>query len=352
MKKRLFSLLLLCAISLLSVGVLAGCNDSASVADVCASYENLAKVLEANKEDIIKTPQKNTRNYYQINYGSVVNGLVDRGDEAYVDLKDYYNSIFSFAMSYIDENIEVITNYKDNPNEMGKETRATLASLKKSIDEFAESVPTFVTARNRLETVFETSMSEDAESANLRAFKREYANFVDKSVQFSLNLSNAVETDESFGSVNSVKLNKNYILNKILRAYNELYINNIAHFNFEGSRDSDGVTKGRIEDVLKNLQTSMDEYASIMELESLKVLGEDELEELKSMMAKFATEIDVYVDAVEILNLKELCIDNENDMAKYLQTNSRAEVALERIESFVNTSLGDFLTYLEDAVRR
>ena len=65
MKKRLFSLLLLCAISLLSVGVLAGCNDSASVADVCASYENLAKVLEANKEDIIKTKQKRRTEIYE-----------------------------------------------------------------------------------------------------------------------------------------------------------------------------------------------------------------------------------------------------------------------------------------------
>ena len=97
----------------------------------------------------------------------------------------------------------------------------------------------------------------------------------------------------------------------------------------------------------------MNEYSSIMLLNdsALKELTSEELVALKDMMNKFLTEIDVYIEALDTLNVRELCVDYKNEMDEYLTHNDRAEICLERVENFVNVSLPNFLDYLDDAVR-
>ncbi len=353
MKKKIISILSLLVISVACVATLAGCGSSTKVEDVKVSYDAMVETLVAYESVLNKGDEntyRNTREYYQISYGDIVDGYIRSQDENYIELKDYYNSVFSFAMSYVDENIQVVTNLLDD--EVNSATRGTLKALKDSIDDFTESIQNFVGARNRLDVYYQnyaSTASEEEKMSRLRTFKREYVDFVDKSVQMSLNLSNSVEATGILDSVEHVRLTKNYILNKILRAYNELYILDIGTFNFKETTDTD--TKIRIENVLDKLQDLMDEYSSIMQLNPLKELSAEELDALKVMMNKFLTEIDVYVDALETLDVRSLCVDYKNDMEDYLAHNDRAEICLETVENFVNISLPSFLSYLDDAVR-
>ncbi len=355
MKKKFISILSLLVISVACVATLAGCGSSTKVENVKAFYDAMVETLVTYDSVLNKGEEntyRNTREYYQISYGDIVDGYIRSQDENYIELRDYYNSVFSFAMSYVDENIQVVTNLLDE--EVNSATRGTLEDLKDSIDDFTESIQNFVGARNRLDVYYQnyaSTASEEEKMSRLRTFKREYVDFVDKSVQMSLNLSNSVEATGILDSVEHVRLTKNYILNKILRAYNELYILDIGTFNFKETTDTD--TKIRIENVLDKLQDLMDEYSSIMQLDdlALKELSVEELDALKVMMNKFLTEIDVYVEALETLDVRSLCVDYKNDMEDYLAHNDRAEICLERVENFVNISLPSFLTYLDDAVR-
>ena len=355
MKKKFISILSLLVISVACVVTLAGCGSSTKVENVKASYDAMVETLVTYDSVLNKGEEntyRNTREYYQISYGDIVDGYIRSQNENYIELRDYYNSVFSFAMSYVDENIQVVTNLLDE--EVNSATRGTLEDLKDSIDDFTESIQNFVGARNRLDVYYQnyaSTASEEEKMSRLRTFKREYVDFVDKSVQMSLNLSNSVEATGILDSVEHVRLTKNYILNKILRAYNELYILDIGTFNFKETTDTD--TKIRIENVLDKLQDLMDEYSSIMQLDdlALKELSVEELDALKVMMNKFLTEIDVYVEALETLDVRSLCVDYKNDMEDYLAHNDRAEICLETVENFVNISLPSFLTYLDDAVR-
>ena len=355
MKKKFISILSLLVISVACVVTLAGCGSSTKVENVKASYDAMVETLVTYDSVLNKGEEntyRNTREYYQISYGDIVDGYIRSQNENYIELRDYYNSVFSFAMSYVDENIQVVTNLLDE--EVNSATRGTLEDLKDSIDDFTENIQNFVGARNRLDVYYQnyaSTASEEEKMSRLRTFKREYVDFVDKSVQMSLNLSNSVEATGILDSVEHVRLTKNYILNKILRAYNELYILDIGTFNFKETTDTD--TKIRIENVLDKLQDLMDEYSSIMQLNdlALKELSVEELDALKVMMNKFLTEIDVYVEALETLDVRSLCVDYKNDMEDYLAHNDRAEICLETVENFVNISLPSFLTYLDDAVR-
>ena len=354
MKKKIVSILSLCVISIACVVALAGCGSSTNVEDVKTSYDSMTAIMATYDRVLNKSElSRNTREYYQISYGNVVDGYIRSQQEDYLELRDYYNSVFSFAMSYVDENITVITNL--DADEVNSDTRGTLKDLKVSIDDFTESVQNFIDARDRLDVYFTNygNTAGDAEKlSRLRTFKREYVDFVDKSVQMSLNLSNSVEATGILDSVEHVGLTKNYICNKILRAYNELYILDIGTFNFNETDDTaDPTTKNRIEAVLDKLQDLMDEYSSIMQMTSYKTLTEEELDAIKEMMNKFITELDVYVEALEILDIRTLSVDYKNDMADYLLHNDRALICLERVENFVNISLPDFLTYLDEAVR-
>lgn len=352
MKKKIISILSLCVISIASVIALAGCGGGFTTVEVLESYNAMQEILLENNSVLNKTDGLNTKNYYQISYGDVVDDYIQDNDENYVDLRDYYNSVFSFAMSYVDENITVITNLKDE--ELNSETRSTLSDLKDSIDDFADSIQNFVDARNRLDIYYQNNVNvanpagESEIMSRLRAFKREYVDFVDKSVQMSLNLSNSVEATGIYEDVNNVRLIKNNICNKIIRVYNELYILDVGTFNFAEYQDTNA--KARIQELLIKLQSSMADYSSIMQLNDvvLKDLTPEELDELTEMTDKFLTEMDVYVEALDGLDIQTLGVDYNNDMEEYLNHNERALIYLERVENFINISLPDFLEYLDN----
>lgn len=359
MKKKIISILSLCVISIASVIALAGCGGGVTTADVLESYNAMQEILLENDSVLNKgdtASYRNTKNYYQISYGDVVDEYIQDYDENYVDLRDYYNSVFSFAMSYVDENITVITNLEDE--ELNSETKRTLSDLKDSIDDFSDSIQNFVDARNRLDIYYQNNVNvanpaENSEiMARLRAFKREYVDFVDKSVQMSLNLSNSVEATGIYEDVNNVRLIKNNICNKIIRVYNELYILDVGTFNFAEYQDTNA--KIRIQALLDELQNSMTDYSSIMQLNDVvlkQTLTPEELDELTEMTDKFLTEMDVYVEALDGLDIQTLGVDYNNDMEEYLNHNERALIYLERVENFINISLPDFLEYLDNMVR-
>lgn len=351
MKKKIFSILSLLVISLTCAVTLSGCGSGVGVEDVTKSYETMIETLEENSDIFNNAGALNTAEYYEISYGDVVDKYIDDGSKYYVDLKDYYNSVFSFAMSYMSENRTVITNITDE--ELNSEAKGTLSALKSSIDDFTAGIQDFVDARNRLDLLFQriedTSPSADERLTKLRDFKREYVNFVNKSVEMSLSLSNSVEATGILDDVSNVRLTKNYICNKILNVYNELYILDIGTFNFAASVDT--TTKERIQTLLDTLHDSMLDYTALMQMNNKDTLSEEELGALREMTDKFMTEIDVYVKALDSLDIRTLSVDYKNDMAEYLNHNNRAEIYLERVENFINISLPEFLNYVEDVVK-
>ena len=353
MKKKILSIFSLCLISLMCLISLAGCGSSVSAEEILTAYTAMTAKLEENSAILSKVGNRNTAEYYQISYGDVVDRYVSAGYDDYVDLQNYYNSVFSFAMSYMDENYTVITNLiEDDTNSA---TIDSLPSLKSAIEDFTEEIDNFVDARNTLDIYFKrygnsaVGNTQTEKLVRLREFKRSYVEFVNKSVEMSLALSDSVEATGILNSVLEVGLNRNYVCNKILRVYNELYIQEVGTFNFGETEDS--LTKDRLQDVLDNLYSSMSDYSSLMSLTNLKQsLSETEIAKLKEMKDIFMTELEVYIEALDILDVRSLCVDYDNDMERYLQTNSRAEICLERVEQFVSTSLPDFLTYVRTTV--
>ena len=114
-----------------------------------------------------------------------------------------------------------------------------MEDLNNKIVDFTNGIQTFVEERNSLASDFSNSSfqnlapTSEVKLARLREFKREYVKFVDKCVQLSQRLSSAVDSVGILDSleeleISNVELVKNTILNKLLPAFHNLYVNEIC----------------------------------------------------------------------------------------------------------------------------
>lgn len=339
--------IVLILISLVSIISFAGCNTD--VGTLSENIERMNQSLGAYSFIQKNNGKLNTRDYYSLSYGAVVDELVESEEENYDELYKYYNSIFSLAMSYFDENISVVTGLSDE--EMNDETRNSLNGLNQAIVDFVDELNPFVSARNQLVTYFNdySTATDVAKLSELRSFKREYATFVDKAVQISLNLSTAVQATGDLDNVENVELVKNSICNKMLTIYHKLFVMNIGTFNWAESPETP--LKTRVNAIISNLETSFNSYISLFQTNSgFKELTIEELNTVELEAEKFLTEVDDYLAAIDGLDLHDLAINNYNDLDEYLNKNANAEIYLLKIEQFVNETLPTYISRLDNSV--
>lgn len=362
-KTKTFLSVIMIAVCLLCVFTFAGCNEP-STSTILENIEAMNTALDEHDDVFNKTDsQINDVDYYSISYGSVIDGYISSGTTNYTDLENFYNTVFSLSMSYIEENYGVITNLTDE--ELNSDTRGQLEDLNNKIVDFTNSIQTFVEARNSLASDFSNSSfqnlapTSEVKLARLREFKREYVTFVDKSVQLSQRLSSAVDSVGMLDSleelgISNVELVKNTILNKLLPAFHNLYVNEIGSFNFYDTDQT--TTRTRIENVIESLKSVLnDKYIVIMKLSGAQLIDTVTVEEIKAIREEadiFYVELDDYLEALDGLDIRTLSVDYDNDLTRYMEVNDRAEIYLQKVEQFVEVTLSEFLDYLESAVTR
>ncbi len=343
MKKTKILSLALIFVCLACVVTFAGCG-GLSVKTIQDSMQSMNDKLAEYSTILVKDDDlHNTINYYQISYGEDVDGLVSKGEENYKDLK-IYNSIFSIAMSYIEENHVVITNLTDE--ETNDATKAKLNGLNESITSFTSEIGNFVEKRNSLEKFFadySDTVGEADKLVKLREFKREYANFVNKSVLVSTNLSDAVVATGVLDDLDNVLLIKNYVCNKILKVFNEFFINEMGDFNWSESDNS--ATKEEINTIIQNLETQFGVFQQIVNLkaENLKELTVEDLNAIKQEANNFMTEADNFFEALKGLDISNLATNYLNDIDEYVKDNLYAKVYLDKVSQFVEETLPSYL---------
>lgn len=359
-KTKTFLSVFMIAVCLLCVFTFAGCNEP-STSTILENIETMNETLAENSDVFTRYNSSiNSENYYSISYGSTINGYISSNTENYTDLENFYNAVFSLSMSYIDENYGVITNLTDD--ELNSDTRGQMEDLNNKIVDFTNSIQTFVDARNSLISDFSSFPSnmaptDDVKLARLREFKREYVTFVDKSVQLSERLSSAVESvglldDLQEIGMGNVELVRNTILNKLLPAFHNLYVNEIGSFNFYDTAQT--ATRTRIENVISNLETDLEQYKYILNLSDAQLsdtLTSEELATIREEAEIFYVELDDYLEALDGLDIRTLAVNYDNDLTGYLAVNDRAEIYFQKIEQFVSVSLPNFLNYLQNAIR-
>ena len=362
-KTKTFLSVIMIAVCLLCVFTFAGCNEP-STSTILENIEAMNTALSEHDDVFNKTDsQINEVDYYSISYGSVIDGYISSGTTNYTDLENFYNTVFSLSMSYIEENYGVITNLTDE--ELNSDTRGQLEDLNNKIVDFTNSIQTFVEARNSLASDFSNSSfqnlapTSEVKLARLREFKREYVTFVDKSVQLSQRLSSAVDSVGMLDSLEeleiaNVELVKNTILNKLLPAFHNLYVNEIGSFNFYDTDQT--TTRTRIENVIESLKSVLnDKYIVIMKLSGAQLIDTVTVEEIKAIREEadiFYVELNDYLEALDGLDIRTLSVNHDNDLEAYMAVNDRAEIYLQKVEQFVEVTLSEFLDYLESAVTR
>lgn len=360
-KTKTFLSVIMIAVCLFCVFTFAGCNEP-STSTILENIEAMNTALSEHDDVFNKTESNiNDVNYFSISYGSVIDGYISSGATNYTDLDNFYNTVFSLSMSYIEENYGVITNLTDE--ELNSDTRGQMEDLNNKIVDFTNSISTFVEERNSLASDFSNSSfqnlapTSEVKLARLREFKREYVKFVDKCVQLSQRLSSAVDSVGILDSleeleISNVELVKNTILNKLLPAFHNLYVNEIGSFNFYETDQTS--TRTRIENVVENLKNDLTEYVYIMQLSGAQLSDTVTVEEIKAIREEadiFYVELNDYLEALDGLDIRTLSVDYDNDLTRYMEANDRAEIYLQKVEQFVEVSLSEFLDYLESAVR-
>lgn len=362
-KTKTFLSVIMIAVCLLCVFTFAGCNEP-STSTILENIEAMNTALSEHDDVFNKTDRQiNDVDYYSISYGSVIDGYISSGTTNYTDLENFYNTVFSLSMSYIEENYGVITNLTDE--ELNSDTRGQLEDLNNKIVDFTNSIQPFVEARNSLASDFSNSSfqnlapTSEVKLARLREFKREYVTFVDKSVQLSQRLSSAVDSVGMLDSleelgISNVELVKNTILNKLLPAFHNLYVNEIGSFNFYDTDQT--TTRTRIENVIESLKSVLnDKYIVIMKLSGAQLIDTVTVEEIKAIREEadiFYVELNDYLEALDGLDIRTLSVNHDNDLEAYMAVNDRAEIYLQKVEQFVEVTLSEFLDYLESAVTR
>ena len=322
----------------------AGCG-ALSVTTVKESLDKMNTELGQYTDVLTKDDSAhNTINYYKVHYGTVVDGLVNGGAENYADLQ-IYNSIFSIAMSYIEENHAVITNLTDE--EANDATKNELDNLNSNIESFTNEIKVFVESKKNLENFFNEygeTMGEADKLAKLREFKREYSNFVNKSVVLASSLSSAVNATGVLNDIENVELIKNFICNKVLSVYNEFFIVEMGNFNWQES--SETATKTQINGIISSLKNAFTTYLQIVSLNdsSLKTLTAEELKSITNQAESFMTEANNFFEALQGLDIENLAVNYLNDIDKYVEDNNFAAIYLEKIEQFVNYTLPNYLS--------
>ncbi len=340
--------ILLILVSLLAVFSFAGCDTSVTTLSETVSAMN-DKLSELNflTKDISKLY---TREYYTVSYGETIDDIIesDEGSDSYKELSKYYSAIFSIAMSYFDENIDIVTGlYEEEVSGIQSE----INDLNDKVSIFSDGIQTFATARNEIYRYFNNyeSADDNQKLVQLRSFKRSYAVFVDNAVEMALSLTNAVEATGELSEISNVQMIKNSICTQLLSSFHEIFVMNIGTFNW--SETDETSFKTEMEEIIATLEDNFEQYMTLLEKSSdFKTLTQDEIVSLKNTASDFLTEMQDFLEALDGLDLRTLAIDYYNNFNSYHEENTNAEVYLFKIKQFVNISLPNYLNTLYNSV--
>lgn len=330
--------------------VMVGCGPT-STETISESFTAMYEKLDAQNEVLRKNDSAlNTEEYYNLTYGTVVDGYISEGRDNYTDLKNFYNPVFSVAMSYIEENREIITRLNDD--DLNDGTKDLTTELNDKIKDFTTKIDDFMGAYSEFTNFFATYSGDglsEGQLVQLRDFKREYATFVNSSVELSLTLSSVVEATGILDNISSVGLIKNYICNKILNVYNAFYIVELGNFNWQGTTQT--ATKVELNNIITELQNSFSIYITIIQkpADELATLTTEQLTEIRAKTDNFMTEVDAYLKALDNLDIMTLAVNHNNDLDEYMEDNIYARADINKISQFVNSTLPEFLQYLNQS---
>lgn len=350
MKVKSFILsLVLCVITALSLFGLTGCGDT-SLSTIKENFDKLEVVYQNNSEIFKEGTCQGLQTKYLINYGTIVDKLINDETDEYVQLYNVYNVMLAISSDFIDSNKGYVINFEES--KLSSTSKKCLNSLNESLIDYTKSIDKFLTARSAFVThseQFKGSLNDDANLAYLRKFKKLYGELVTKNIQLSIDLAKSIESTEIFELLkktepteNDSNIIKDYIRAKMLPIFSEFMITEIEN-NLNWKAQEETEAKTRIDVLLAKLNEEFNFYkTNFVGGENFAVMTKEEMTELFDLIDVFFDESESYFKALKYLNISSLAINYYNNLEKYKKDNALAEVYLEKLEQFINYSLDNF----------
>ncbi|MGN1201611.1 MAG: hypothetical protein ACI4R8_05115 [Candidatus Caccovivens sp.] len=331
---------------------LSGCGE-VSLDTLQSNFEKLDATYAKYSEVFTTGVCESMNTKYLVDYGDIVNGYVSENKEEYRELSRVYNITLAISSDYIDNNKSYILNFsEENLNENSKEC---VKALNESLEDYTNSIEKFVSARKSLITHFEQfngQLEEKDNLAFLRKFKKQYGALVEKNVILSTNLAKSVESTEIFDILkrgtpiaNDTKIIKEYIRAKLLPIFSEFKITEMENNLYWGAYSSISTpAKQRIDDLMAELDNEFEDYKSkfVDGNENFKVMTKDEMSDLLDIVDEFLVEANSYFQSLHGFDVSALVENCDIDLEEYKKTNIYAEIYLQKMEQFIEISLGNF----------
>ncbi len=359
---KLKKILLCLTLSLCCVGALfglAGCGE-VSLTKINENFDKLQATYQKYSSTVFQSGEcGGIQTEYLVKYGEDVDGFINSNEKAYVELRDTYNLMLVVSSDYIDNNKQYIKNLKEN--ELSKSSKNALTKLNSTLVKYTNTIDEFVNARHMFIQHFELHSSQPNDESSLtylRKFKKAYGELVSRNIDLSMDLAKVVETTKIFDILQSsdptetdTLIFKEYIRAKMLPVFSEFMITEVAN-NLNWSAQVSTSTKTRITSLLNKLEEQFCDYRTIF-IENSGGNKLDSKEEMKSFFEKienFLGETEDYLKALKEFDISSLAIDYDNDLDKYKKSNALAEVYLEKMEQFIETSLPAFMTEISSII--
>ena len=348
--KKVFLSLVLCFCSVFAVLGLTGCKD-VNLSTLKENFEKLDETFASYNEIFVEGECEGLETRYLVaSYGKYVDEKIYDHQDGYDELLKLYNFTLVTASDYIENNRGYILGLEEK--ELSKDSKNALKVLNESLVDYINFLPEFIRARESMIEYFSkyASQTENSNLKNLLQFKKVYGALVKKNVTLSINSAKMVETTKIFDLLKQThptaadtETVKEYIRAKMLPVYSEMKITEIAN-NMNWSAQKTGDCKERIDTLIQELDSSFSVFKeNFISKVTNKVLTKSEMQNLFDLADQFFVETDAYYQALYGLNLSNLAVNFDNELAKYLKTNKLAEVYLDKLEQFVGHTLNAFI---------
>lgn len=354
MKKKFKSVILGIVVGV--VGIFTAVGLSGCGADLDTLKENYSAMQSKIEkyDEVFKTQVVDgIETQLKVDYGAFVNGkLTDGVSDSFDELETKYNSILVISNDYIVQNITYIQNY--NEKNFSKSAKNSLRDLCEDIVEFTDYLQTFVADRNSLSDYFEQfqDVSEAQTQTKLVSFKKSYGNLVSKNLNISMSLASCIEATEIYDSLEktevtptTLKIVKEYTRVKMLPLFSRFMLNEISNqFNWANYKDTTE-TLIEIDELLTNLGSVFENsYKATFVTSPDPMRLDGTVKDLFNMVDEFLVEAGSYLSALSDLDIRELAVAFEGNMASYLKENEFAELDIHKIDQFINITMPEFIT--------
>ena len=351
-KKSLIIFIVLTLFFGLSLFTLTGCGET-SLKTIGENFEKLDVVYQQNNVVFTTGECSDLQTDCLINYGDDINLLVSSGIDGYIQLRDVYNTCLAISNDYIKSNRNYILNLDET--KLTKIQKSALTKLNASLVDYTNSIDSFLKARSDYLQWYErfgADADESLKDTHLRGFKKEYGNLVEKNIQLALDVAKTIEEVDIFTMLqdttptnNDAVIIKNYIKIKLLPIYSNFIISEIEN-NLNWEITQAGEFKNRIDTILTNLNDLFVNYKNnFVSNNTVQTLTATQTKNIISYTQDFFVEAEGYFVALEGLDIKTLANPHSynNDLEKYKQSNTLAEVYLNKIEEFIQEIAPNYL---------